>query len=216
MKNTKTLFVSAALFAAVGAQAQVIGSTIAPDPGPFLTLTAAGLAPSGSFAGASLAGGTVFAADQTFADVPKGAGAATVGNFLAAGPSSGSPATLTFTAPVKDVSFLWGSPDLYNLLTVTTTAGTQTYVADPSLANAAAASLGFAQAVGNQDFSQYVRFVAQGDSSILSLRFDNAPSIDAFESSNYRVTLIPEPETYALMLAGLGVIGLVARRRRAV
>jgi hypothetical protein len=25
---------------------------------------------------------------------------------------------------------------------------------------------------------------------------------------------IPEPETYALMLAGLGVVGLLARRRR--
>ena len=148
--------------------------------------------------------------------MPKGAGAATVGNFLAAGPSSGSPATLTFTAPVKDVSFLWGSPDLYDLLTVTTTAGTQTYVADPSLANAAAASPASPRLWATRTSRSTCEFVAQGDSSILSLRFDNAPSIDAFESSNYRVTLIPEPETYALMLAGLGVVGLVARRRRAV
>ena len=29
-----------------------------------------------------------------------------------------------------------------------------------------------------------------------------------------RVTAVPEPETYALMLAGLGVIGFIARRRR--
>ena len=28
------------------------------------------------------------------------------------------------------------------------------------------------------------------------------------------VSLVPEPETYALMLAGLGVVGFVARRRR--
>lgn len=28
------------------------------------------------------------------------------------------------------------------------------------------------------------------------------------------VTVVPEPETYALMLAGLGVVGLLARRRR--
>lgn len=31
---------------------------------------------------------------------------------------------------------------------------------------------------------------------------------------NFGVTPVPEPETYALMLAGLGVIGFVARRRR--
>ncbi|HUG22671.1 PEP-CTERM sorting domain-containing protein [Piscinibacter sp.] len=31
----------------------------------------------------------------------------------------------------------------------------------------------------------------------------------------FNVTTVPEPETYALMLAGLGVVGFVARRRRA-
>ena len=30
------------------------------------------------------------------------------------------------------------------------------------------------------------------------------------------VTAVPEPETYALMLAGLGMMGFIARRRRAV
>ncbi len=30
------------------------------------------------------------------------------------------------------------------------------------------------------------------------------------------VTAVPEPETYALLLAGLGVVGFVARRRQAV
>ena len=32
----------------------------------------------------------------------------------------------------------------------------------------------------------------------------------------FKVTAVPEPETYALMLAGLGVVGFVARRRRNV
>ena len=30
------------------------------------------------------------------------------------------------------------------------------------------------------------------------------------------VNAVPEPETYALMLAGLGVMGFVARRRKSV
>jgi hypothetical protein len=33
-------------------------------------------------------------------------------------------------------------------------------------------------------------------------------------SANFQGNVIPEPETYALMLAGLGVIGYVSRRRR--
>jgi len=32
--------------------------------------------------------------------------------------------------------------------------------------------------------------------------------------STARVTAVPEPENYALILAGLGVVGFVARRRR--
>ncbi len=34
-------------------------------------------------------------------------------------------------------------------------------------------------------------------------------------SGELSVTAVPEPETYALMLAGIGAIGFVARRRRA-
>ena len=31
--------------------------------------------------------------------------------------------------------------------------------------------------------------------------------------TNYTVTPVPEPETYAMLLAGLGVMGAIARRR---
>ena len=39
--------------------------------------------------------------------------------------------------------------------------------------------------------------------------------IDGAETSTFeRVAAIPEPETYAMMLAGLGLLGFTARRRR--
>jgi hypothetical protein len=34
-------------------------------------------------------------------------------------------------------------------------------------------------------------------------------------NSSWRVTAVPEPETYGMLLAGMGVIGLMARRRKA-
>ncbi|MDC8774169.1 FxDxF family PEP-CTERM protein [Paucibacter sp. hw8] len=37
----------------------------------------------------------------------------------------------------------------------------------------------------------------------------------AFIGAEYNVTAVPEPTTYALLLAGLGAVGFVARRRKA-
>ncbi len=37
----------------------------------------------------------------------------------------------------------------------------------------------------------------------------------AFVGAEYNVTAVPEPTTYALLLAGLGAVGFVARRRNA-
>ncbi|MBW8892361.1 MAG: PEP-CTERM sorting domain-containing protein [Burkholderiales bacterium] len=31
----------------------------------------------------------------------------------------------------------------------------------------------------------------------------------------FKASVVPEPETYALLLAGLGIMGFIARRRRA-
>ena len=201
MKLVKTLVASAALIASFGANALVTGS-LGGGYGTFLSLSSAGLS-GGSVA--TLSGGTVYTNDQPFADIP--AGVVYESKFLAAGPTSGTTATLSFVTPVDYISFLWGSPDTYNRLTVVSngaTGGSQLFTTS---------SLGL-PGNGDQSFSSYVQFAGIGGSQITSLSFTNDPSINAFESANYSLTPVPEPETYALMLAGLGAMGFVARRRK--
>ena len=44
---------------------------------------------------------------------------------------------------------------------------------------------------------------------------DEIDAVAGLTADNQSVGAIPEPETYALMLAGLGALGFVARRRKA-
>jgi hypothetical protein len=208
MKLVKILFASVALAASLGAQAQVTGS-LGGGSGTFLLLSSPALCTlavpctlTGSV-NATIVGGTILNSDQPFADIPKGAIAG--GNFLSAGPTTTQPSIVTFDTPIDYISFLWGSPDRYNGLTVVTNLGNFAF---------SAAGLNFSVTNGDQTFSQYVQFVAAAGTQIWGLEFMNNPSIDAFEVANFSVTAVPEPETYALMLAGFAALGFMARRRR--
>ncbi|MBR0995646.1 hypothetical protein JQ580_33575 [Bradyrhizobium japonicum] len=181
------------------AQAMVVGS-LGGGTGPFLSLSNAGLN-GGSVA--TLSGGTVYTSDEPFADIPKGG--VYGGTFLAAGPTSGEPAVLNFQAPINYLSFLWGSPDSYNLLKVTSTSGTYDFTAS---------SLNFAVTNGNQAFSQYVQFNATPGDQILSVSFNNSPAQDAFETANFSVSAVPEASTWAMMITGFFGIGFLAYRGR--
>jgi PEP-CTERM motif len=213
MQFAKSLLAVAALAAAFSADATVVGGLRAGAAGSFATLSApAGVGAGGTLSGtitATITGGTIYASDLAFADQPFGTVAGD--RFLSAGvaPNNSSPATMHFAGTGLDyISFLWGSPDLYNTLTV------KSGVSDSQVFTVGPGSLNFAVTNGNQSFSQYVEFTALAGAKITDLIFSSTQ--DAFEATNFTVTAVPEPETYALMLAGLGAMGFIARRRRNV
>lgn len=199
----KKILAAGALTAlAISAQAAVTGGVAAnQDPSAFITLSSA-----------NVIGGALYTTDQLpNAAIPFNATPlkSTVGTWLAAGPSNtnngGGSATVSFAGGTSFVSFLWGSPDMYNALSVTTTAGTTT-----SFTSASFPGVVFA---GNQEYASYLGLNGNGD-LITSVTF-SSPITNAFEASNFSVTTpVPEPETYALMLAGLGMLGFIARRRK--
>ncbi len=201
MKKLIPLVVAIVVAASVQSANAVVVGSLAVGTGPFLALDSSGLN-GGSVA--TLTGGAVYTSDQPFADIP--AGGVAGGTFLAAGTTAGQPATLTFTTPINYLSFLWGSPDTYNDLTITSTSGSYDFTA---------ASLNFAVTNGNQSYSQYVQFNTTGPGeTILSAVFSNSPAQDAFETANFSVAAVPEASTWAMMILGFAGIGLTAYRRK--
>ncbi|MBK9021412.1 MAG: FxDxF family PEP-CTERM protein [Sulfuritalea sp.] len=60
-------------------------------------------------------------------------------------------------------------------------------------------------------------YVVQGASPVSTLEFRAVGTSDSYGGSLDAVTVtaaVPEPETYAMMLAGLGLMAMVAKRRR--
>ncbi|MFA9217980.1 MAG: PEP-CTERM sorting domain-containing protein [Sphingomonadaceae bacterium] len=56
--------------------------------------------------------------------------------------------------------------------------------------------------------------VATGNSTELKFGARNDPSFTRLDNVSVTVSAVPEPETYAMLLAGIGLMGAVARRRK--
>ena len=135
------------------------------------------------------------------------------GVYFSVGPSTVTHNNVTIGNDIDNFSFIWGSVDLYNILTLQTLGGT--YIFD----GAAIAALipGFAD--GNQTSptsNPIVTFFLSGDDR-QAVSFNMDSDTNAFEIDSIAVNAaVPEPGTWAMMLLGFGAIGVSIRRRRKV
>lgn len=133
------------------------------------------------------------------------------GNFWSIGvtpDTQDGPGIVNLGTGVTYYGFLWGSPDADGWNTVTF------YNGRTALASFDGNAI-LNPANGNQTFARYFNVFAGPNEVITSISF--AANRNAFETDNHAFIAaapIPEPEIYAMMAAGLGLMGFVARRRQ--
>jgi len=182
---------------------------VAGNPAPNSLL----LSGSGGGINYSYTDGALFNFDSS-SSLPSGISARPVGstgNFWSIGVSPDAqdgPGIVNLGAGVSYYGFLWGSPDasgwntvkFYNGSTLLGTFDGSAILVPPN---------------GDQSYAKYFNVFAGSGEVITSISF--AANRNAFETDNHAFIAaapIPEPEIYAMMAAGLGLMGFVARRRQ--
>jgi len=131
------------------------------------------------------------------------------GNFYSVGTSPAAqtgPGQVAFNSGLSYFGFLWGSPDTYN---------TVSFYNGNTLLGSFNGSAVLNPANGNQAVGKYFNAFAGIGEQITHVKF--ASTGNAFETDNHSyVSAVPEPETYAMLMAGLGLLGFMAKRKKSL
>lgn len=126
------------------------------------------------------------------------------GNFYAVGGVNGSPATLSLSdfPKIGSLSFLWGTPDDFNMFEILDAADSVVY----SVTGTAIKAIS-----GPSSALVTFNFTDSTVDQVSKLRFTS--SRPAFEFDNIAVAPIPESGVWAMMLIGFAAMGFSLRRR---
>jgi len=170
--------------------------------------------PSGTEGGVSYSytGGALYNYDSSTTTFPGGISARPVGstgNYWSIGTrpvEQNGPGIVSFDSGVSYYGFLWGSPDGDGWNTV------DFYDGDQLLGSFDGSAVLFPPD-GDQTFSAYFNVFAGAGETITKVSF--SANRNAFETDNHAfIAAVPEPEIYAMMGVGIGIMGWVTRRNK--
>lgn len=135
------------------------------------------------------------------------------GGYAAVGPATESGGNdqfldLTGFAGIGEISLLWGSVDTYNYLDVMSGSSVLYTFSGSDVANPANGD----QSSPGQNRIVTLAFTGSDKFDTTALRFRSGDA--AFEFDNLRVSAVPEPAGWALLLLGFGLVGMGIRSRR--
>lgn len=200
---------------ASAAQAVTVTGTFgAPDPGPALGQSIVVSFDAPNAAGYTWSGGLATSPVSISGAAMPAVGVGGTASAFGYVSSAINPNNATLSTPnLASISFYWGSIDTYNFVDVLGAGGATIF----SIAGGALPPSNGDQ--GAASTNRRVNFTAGAGEVITGLRL-RSTSV-AFEFDNFAATEafggqggVPEPATWAMLLAGFGLVGASARRRR--